>query len=76
MITLEYFKNKLEGKISFDTEIRNETTIVDLGLDSLDFIELLYSIEQDYGIEIKFKNINPNSSIGEFLQFINSDDAH
>ena len=42
----------------------------DLGLDSLDFIELIVEVEKEYGIQIYDEEIQGLRTLGDFIQVI------
>ena len=50
-----------ESSLTIDTKISN------LGIDSLDFIEVIFSIESTFGIEIRDEQIADLQTIGDFL---------
>lgn len=51
------------------SKIDSETRIEDLKLDSLDKIDILVKIEEDYHVELE---LNDNITIGELVALINS----
>ncbi len=54
-------------------EIKKESNIVeDLGADSLDVIEMLMTLEEEYGITIPDDKINQVKTIGEIVELIES----
>lgn len=56
---LDKMKELLADKVDVDTDtITEETKFSDLGIDSLDIVELLMSIEDEYGV-----NIEPDESL-------------
>jgi len=50
-----------ESSLTIDTKISK------LGIDSLDFIEVIFSIESTFGIEIRDEQIADLQTIGDFL---------
>lgn len=50
-----------ESSLTLDTKISN------LGIDSLDFIEVIFSIESTFGIEIQDEQLAELQTIGDFL---------
>ena len=58
----------------FDVEedtITNDTTITeDLGADSLDVVDLLMSIEDEFGIEVPDTEIENIKTVGELVKYI------
>ena len=54
-------------KITPDTDIMN-----DLGADSLDLVELIMTLEEEYGISILDDSIYEHKTIGEIAEYIES----
>ena len=53
-MTLEKVKELLAEHLEMDArEITEETTFDDLGVDSLDAVEIMMEMEDEFGIEIK-----------------------
>ncbi len=58
--TIDTLREILLPVLGFDTidEIKPENSLItDLGADSLDFVELVYSIEQKFGVALETKEI-------------------
>ncbi|MGB3974781.1 MAG: acyl carrier protein [bacterium] len=72
MINLEYIQDFINKNTTSILEINNDTTIADLGLDSLELIELVYYIERDFKTEVKLDLITPKMTIQEFMELINT----
>ncbi len=71
-MTLEKVINLLAESLDLDaSEITAETTFEDLDVDSLDTVEILMEMEDEFGIEIKFEEAG--KSVGELVSYI---DAH
>ena len=53
--------------LSDDVAIREE-----LGLDSMDFLEIAVGLEQTFGLEVVGKGLNPNSlrSVNSLVEFV------
>ncbi len=50
-----------------------ETKIADdLGADSLDLVDLLMSVEDEFGIEIPDEDVENISTIGDIVEYINA----
>ena len=49
--------------------------IEDLGADSLDTVELVMALEEEFGIEIPDENAEKMSSVGEAIKYIESKTA-
>ena len=54
-------------KITRDTDIMN-----DLGADSLDFVELIMMLEDEYGISVTDESIYEHKTVGDIADFIES----
>ncbi len=53
--------------MTMDTKIAD-----DLGADSLDLVDLLMSVEDEFGIEIPDEDVENISTIGDIVEYINS----
>jgi len=51
--------------ITRDTDIMN-----DLGADSLDLVELIMSLEDEYGVSVTDESIYEHKTVGEIADFI------
>ena len=54
-------------KISRDTDI-----MADLGADSLDLVELIMTLEEEYGVSVIDDSVYENKTVGEIADFIES----
>ena len=54
-------------KITRDTDVMN-----DLGADSLDLVELIMTLEEEYGISVIDDSIYEHKTVGEIADFIES----
>ena len=54
-------------KITRDTDIMN-----DLGADSLDFVELIMMLEDEYGVNVTDESIYEHKTVGDIADFIES----
>ena len=55
------------GSITRDTDIMN-----DLGADSLDLVELIMSLEEEYGINVTDESVYEHKTVGDIADFIES----
>ena len=70
-MTLEKVKKILADHLEIDeNEIDEETTLDDLGVDSLDAVEIVMEMEDEFGIEIQSDEIG--SSVKDFVDYIES----
>lgn len=68
-MTFDKVKEILVAQLSLeDTEITESTSFDDLGLDSLDVVELLMAMEDEFGIEIKAEEAG--KTIGDLVKYI------
>lgn len=68
---LEKIKKLLAEHLDIEeTEINEKTTFEDLGIDSLDTVEILMEMEEVFGVEIELDD-NKNS-IEELVRYISS----
>jgi len=54
-------------RVTRDTDIMN-----DLGADSLDLVELIMTLEDEYGISVTDESVYENKTVGEIADFIES----
>ena len=55
------------AKITRETDIMN-----DLGADSLDLVELIMTLEEEYKISVTDESVYENKTVGEIADFIES----
>ena len=55
------------GKITRSTDIMN-----DLGADSLDLVELIMTLEDEYGVSVTDESVYEHKTVGEIADFIES----
>ncbi|KAF5073824.1 acyl carrier protein [Proteiniclasticum sp. QWL-01] len=53
-------------------EIKMETTFEDLGADSLDIVELIMAIEEEYDIQVSDEEAERAQSVGDVVNYINT----
>ena len=56
--------------VSKDTITENSNILEDLGADSLDIIEMLMTLEEEYGITIPDEKINQVKTVGGICKLI------
>jgi len=54
-------------KITRDTDVMN-----DLGADSLDLVELIMTLEDEYGVSVTDESVYEHKTVGEIADFIES----
>ena len=70
-MTLDKVKKLLAEHLDMDqSEITEKTTFDELGIDSLDTVEILMEMEEEFGIEIALED-NKNS-VGALVKYIDS----
>lgn len=73
-MTLEKVKELLAEHLEMDaSEITEETTFEDLGVDSLDAVEIMMEMEDEFGVEIK--PAEAGKSVKELVAYIDSKKA-
>jgi len=72
-MVFEKLKEMIKEELSFDTEgLTLETTLEDMGADSLDAVELIMAIEEEYDIEIAESDAHAFTSLGNIVAYIES----
>jgi acyl carrier protein len=67
---IKIIKEQLNVK---ESEIKLEASFVDdLGADSLDTVELLMAIEEEFGIEVPDEDADKAKTVGDVINYINS----
>ena len=70
-MTLEKVKKVLADHLEMDeSEIDENTTLDELGVDSLDAVEIIMELEDEFGIEIQAEDAG--RSVKEFVSYIDS----
>ncbi len=72
---IEKLKEILNNTVDVDTNIEiDEHTVIlrDLGVDSLDMVELVCAVEEEFDIEIADKRIKSLVTIGDLIEYIES----
>ncbi len=69
---LDAIKNILSQQLRVDPETITEDTeiISDLGADSLDIVEMLMTIEQEYGIVVPDEVITTFKTVGDVARYM------
>ncbi len=64
-------KKIIAEKLSIDLEkVMEESTLVDLGADSLDQVELVMQCEEEFDIEIPDDDLEKIANVGEMISYI------
>lgn len=70
-MTFEKIRDLLADHLEMDaSEITMDTTFEDLGVDSLDTVEIMMEMEDEFGIEIK--PAEAGKSVSELVAYIDS----
>ncbi len=70
-MTLDRVKKVLAEHLEMDeNEISESTTLEDMGVDSLDAVEIIMELEDEFGIEIQAEDAG--KSVKEFVDYIDS----
>ncbi len=69
---LDTLKNILEAQLDIDpSEISESTNIIDdLGADSLDIVELMMTVEEEFDIQINDADAHNFKTIGDVVNYI------
>jgi len=66
-------KEIIKDELGFETDdLTLESTLVDMGADSLDAVELIMAIEEEYDIEIAEEDAQKFTSLGNIVSYIES----
>lgn len=70
----EKVKNIVMDQLNIDeSEIKPETSFADdLGADSLDLVELIMALEEEFGFEISDEEAQKIKTVGEVVDYIES----
>mgnify|MGYP000362774957 FL=1 len=70
-MTIDKIKEVLADHLDMDTAgITNETTFDDLGIDSLETVEIMMELEDEFGIEISVADVG--KTVGSLVEYIDS----
>lgn len=70
-MTFDKIKTLIANHLDIDeAEITTETTFEDLGIDSLDTVELMMEVEDEFGIEVKAQEVG--KSVKELVAYIDA----
>jgi len=70
----ERIKEVLAAQFELDPDsITRETDVMnDLGADSLDLVELIMTLEDEYGVSVTDESVYERKTVGEIAEFIES----
>lgn len=71
--TFEFLTNAIGDLVNFAVnEMKPETSLLEIGLDSLDYVSLQIAIKKKYAIELNFDDFTSGqiTTIGEFCSYI------
>ncbi len=63
----ERLASKLKGK-----ELTNESSFKDLGIDSLDLVDLVFELEEEIGVEFQDEELLKLNTVKDLLELIDS----
>jgi acyl carrier protein len=73
MMELDKIKKILVEQLDVDEEaIKPETTIEELGADSLDLVEMIMNLEEEFGIQIEDDDMDDLKTVGDIIEYIRS----
>ena len=59
-------------EVNPDTITRDTDVMNDLGADSLDLVELIMTLEDEYGVSVTDESVYEHKTVGEIADFIES----
>ena len=73
-MVFDKIKEALSSQFEIDpaTITRNTDIMNDLGADSLDLVELIMTLEEEYGISVTDESVYEHKTVGEISDFIES----
>ena len=73
-MVFEKIREALAAQFEIDPEkITRDTDIMsDLGADSLDLVELIMTLEEEYGVSVVDDSVYDHKTVGEIADFIES----
>ena len=73
-MVFDKIKEALAAQFEVDpaTITRSTDIMNDLGADSLDLVELIMTLEEEYGITVTDESVYDNQTVGEIADFIES----
>ena len=74
MDILEVIKEILAKQLKVDVDTIDESTniIEDLGADSLDVVEMLMTIEEEYGVVVPDEVVTTFATVGDVAKYVES----
>ena len=75
MSTIEERVKKIIGEqlgVKQEEVTNNASFVEDLGADSLDTVELVMALEEEYGIEIPTEDLEQIATVGDVISYIES----
>lgn len=65
---LEIFKEVLDFPV--EQEIQENSTFKELEIDSMDLVEVIFAIEEEFDIEIPDENLKTFDTVGSAIRFV------
>ncbi|MBL8991768.1 MAG: acyl carrier protein [Spirochaetia bacterium] len=70
-VDFEKIKGIIKDKLNVDvSDLKAESTFADLGADSLDIVELIMALEEEFGIEIPDEDAEKIKTVGDAKKYI------
>ena len=70
-MTFDKLKTLIADHLDIDEdEVTMETTFEDLGIDSLDTVELMMEVEDEFGVEVKAQEVG--KSVKELVAYVDA----
>lgn len=69
---LQFIMNYMKNELSIDSQIGSHTNIQDIGMDSLDIVNLLFAVQEAFGVEIPDEAIEEEGlqELGKMVAYI------
>ena len=73
-MVFDKIKEALSSQFEIDpaTITRNTDIMNDLGADSLDLVELIMTLEEEYGISVTDESVYEHKTVGDIANFVES----
>ena len=73
-MVFEKIREALASQFEVDPEsiTRDTDVMADLGADSLDLVELIMTLEDEYGVSVTDESVYEHKTVGEIADFIES----
>ncbi len=72
MESMERIKKVIAGQLGIDESkiTENSSFVDDLGTDSLDIVELIMALEEEFNLEIPDKDVEKMKTVGDVIKYL------